>query len=769
MISTITVQRPHKMPPSDAHYTRNSNSAGAPLPIIPRRTTRSHSLPASQPSSQRPFIPTSCHRWSPHVIDSDSSSSSTSESSRSLTRTRRRRVKSARTNTSSPAGTTLPLLHTDPPCLSYQPQVKQEKPNNESGENVRPIAAPRPLVYAPGMLRLSLETMRSHMVADSHIQRHDPRSNPGNGSKSAPPDTKANEGSRIIIRKKSGQPVKSSLKASRSSTSGNLSVVTVGSSSKSEPPTPKVVHFDTKLEHVKLFLAEQKPLAVSRDGSPTDDTSGTDSDFPSFIYGDEPDTRRARRKLVMRLINMAPKFNPGADVALEDFYLNFDGTNILGKIRVRNIAYCKTITVRFTFDSWQTTSEVTGRYAESIDPQFDRFSFSIRLNDLLARIEGKTFMMAIRYNVDGQEFWDNNNQQNYVAVFTKAKVSRESKRSDDEDASDVENLRNRLEQVILQGKEKSSTLRSSQTAKVLESKETDLPSLKSGIALSSRYDFATSLRNPSIWNPSDVPAWGSPSIGTRTLSPPAPLARSSSLPLPPSSIPWPEKRSPPRRPAALPVSTSLKGQSLLGSPRDHREELLLSPPRTSLGKLDDNTGTTRTRNHQRAYLDIGSVGTSSYVRRTPPGTPTSKPTELDLFSIASIPSPSLSSSRCHSFPPLTTGDSLLLPSPASFGFEPISAPIGGRQLLSPTLAARDFSRGLGLNLGESSGDSDLSTPSLSTPTSSRSTTPSPTDPFTKPTLPLLGEDTFGPVSGLDMANTMQPVSPGTNYRHFLSK
>jgi hypothetical protein len=80
-----------------------------------------------------------------------------------------------------------------------------------------------------------------------------------------------------------------------------------------------------------------------------------------------------------------PKPTRVPNAALEDYYLNFEGTSILGKIRVRNIAYCKTVAIWFTFDFWQTTSEVVGRYVESVNSQFDRFSFSIRLNDLLAR------------------------------------------------------------------------------------------------------------------------------------------------------------------------------------------------------------------------------------------------------------------------------------------------------------------------------------------------------------------------------------------------
>jgi hypothetical protein len=101
-------------------------------------------------------------------------------------------------------------------------------------------------------------------------------------------------GNRLVC-KKSGQLaqlVKSSLMISKSATRNTLSVVSVPQSSKDH--SQKAVHFDSQLEHVKLFLAEQKPLAVSRDGSPFDDTSGTDSDFPKSIFG-ECDERRSRK------------------------------------------------------------------------------------------------------------------------------------------------------------------------------------------------------------------------------------------------------------------------------------------------------------------------------------------------------------------------------------------------------------------------------------------------------------------------------------------
>lgn len=233
-----------------------------------------------------------------------------------------------------------------------------------------------------------------------------------------------------LARKKSGEPLKSSLKSRRTVVRGDLSVVTGEAmslaSSMSEPTTPihssKSVHFDSQLEHVKLFLAEQKPLAVSRDGSPTTDTSGTDSDFPAFIFGEDekPDKKG---KLVMEVTNMPGKDEPTrieADCALEELTLGPDGATIQGRVRVKNIAFEKWVAVRFTFDWWQTTSEVTARYARTLESGvYDIFTFTIRLNDMLARIEEKTLFMAVRYTVAGLEIWDNNDSRNFQVEFSR--------------------------------------------------------------------------------------------------------------------------------------------------------------------------------------------------------------------------------------------------------------------------------------------------------------------------------------------------------------
>jgi len=548
-----------------------------------------------------------------------------------------------------------------------------------------------------------------------------------------------------FIRKKSGQLVKSSLKSSRSVSRTGLTVSTFSQSSKSEPTTPtsKAVHFDTQLEHVKLFLAEQKPLAVSRDGSPTDDTSGTDSDFPRFIFGDEDNNVKPKKKLVMQLANMPARVNPNSDVALEELVLASDGVSILGKVRVKNLAYAKWIAVRFTFDSWQTTSEVTGKYLESLSPEFDRFGFTIRLNDLLARIEGKTLIVAVRYSVEGKEIWDNNGGNNYVATFTKSKVVDESPSvqqrsfpliktkatttlSDDEASTDLADLKNKLEKVV-QSKDRTGPAFLASTPSTVSSSgrrlspTPDTTSFRTSPSFGSRYDLAASLKN--TWRP-DVQ---SQPLHSRTHSFPMSSPRNTG-----SSIPFPQiqRHSPARQ---------------LGSPRDIGEDTFTNIPRQPSDYDNDSAPfhvqqpqpTKPARNHQRGYFDLAITTTSPPpsamgLRRTPPGTPSGH--SNGVLEDGWVASPQ----RYNSFPPLG-----VMASPVS-AVSVTPTTVYGSTVPNTAFSYADI-RGDG-------GDSELSTPSMVTPSSSRESTPSPSE--------MYGNGATG--KGADM-------SPDTHYRHFLNK
>jgi len=443
--------------------------------------------------------------------------------------------------------------------------------------------------------------------------------------------------------------LKSSLKGKRSSLGahGALTIVTstgsdLSKASRSEPATPtlsKNVHFDAHLEHVKLFLAEQKPLAVSRDGSPTD-TSGTDNDFPSFIYDDGDDSDA--HVLVMHRVNVPLERVAGErDVQLERLEFAPEIPALNGIVRVKNLAFEKWVAVRFTLDWWQTTSEVTARYVDSVeDGVFDRFAFVIKLHDVMARAEEKTLFLAVRYTITGREIWDNNNGANYQVRIAREKTAGAEKHSETTEErtitqkqspqvqvgipdvsrgdSHIEDLKCKLEQVA-RGREATVgsllTCRSRQRHS-LSATPSPPPSLKSDAPLSSRYDFAESFRT--TWQPpaSPVPHYA------RTSTYPAPHMHAN-------TIPWPQK--------ICTVASSKKPIPSLGSPRDSIDDADFRPAAHFAEDSDDGIdayasalspslrrvmspakSTSSGRAHQRGgYLNLSTSG----VRRTPPGSP----------------------------------------------------------------------------------------------------------------------------------------------------
>jgi hypothetical protein len=544
----------------------------------------------------------------------------------------------------------------------------------------------RPLMYCPGVpLRLQTAGYKGRTLSESLVR----------SSSESPAGSSSIDGSLPrLIRKKSGQLVKPSLKSSKSRDS--LTVLTRSSSSKSEPNTPthaKNVHFDSKLEHVKLFLAEQKPLAVSRDGSPTEDTSGTDNDFPPFIFGDS-DAMQPGKRLVMHVPNMPTNVDLNADVALEELTLSPDRTCILGRVRLRNITYAKWLAVRFTFDNWQTTSEVTGKYVESVDNDFDRFSFSIRLNDLLARIEGKTLYMALRYTTAGREFWDNNGGNNYLAVFTKVAPSTTSVSSNDKNpaGSAIADLRSKLEKVAL-GEQKTSP-----SPLARSSSDLGFPATASFAA---RYDFGTSLKEP--WKPVDFTSPPTPRH-IRTQSHPATTTPNSARP---ANV----------KTRGIGIITSLP---VLGSPREIDDEALFSGPRIETDLEESPFPVPPVRHHRRGYFDDTAMVAELRVRRTSQDTPRIHSFD-DLTPV----------SKFHPFPSVQNPRS----SPFEMGSTPESA-----------------------SSDSTSGADEQSTPSLGSPaSSSRSSTPSPTDN-------LLMHSLFGTNGDVD-----PQASPNTNYHQFLTR
>lgn len=81
---------------------------------------------------------------------------------------------------------------------------------------------------------------------------------------------------------------------------------------------------------------------------------------------------------------------------------------IHGIVKVMNIAYDKEVSVRWTHDKWRTHHDSKCSYCQgSSDGVTDRFSFTLPAN-------GDDIEFAVCYRVNGAEYWDSFNGQNYL-------------------------------------------------------------------------------------------------------------------------------------------------------------------------------------------------------------------------------------------------------------------------------------------------------------------------------------------------------------------
>lgn len=100
----------------------------------------------------------------------------------------------------------------------------------------------------------------------------------------------------------------------------------------------------------------------------------------------------------------------GLNVSLEAIVLRDFG--VYGTVKVKNLAYGKKVTIRYTVDGWSTYRDVVAQYHEaSHTSSTDTFDFEVALPTTL--IKDCKLEFAISYKVLGVEFWDNNNGDNY--------------------------------------------------------------------------------------------------------------------------------------------------------------------------------------------------------------------------------------------------------------------------------------------------------------------------------------------------------------------
>ena len=252
-----------------------------------------------------------------------------------------------------------------------------------------------------------------------------------------------------------GRPLKPSLKsASSSSIADDMAAAGARHTRAQSMPTtpgfgPKNVHFKEKedgLESVRVFRRTGKPVSVSKPTSDTEtETEPEPSGYPfpnvsSSNFGSSGSSSLTE----IATCSPIPALNPSpyANVHLESITLPPARPPVLrGTILVRNIVFEKNVGVRFTLDEWTTVSEVLATYTGPVGPTealagtnhgktvgdligstaangWDRFNFSIKLEDYEAYLRQRTLFLVTRYSAPGVgDFWDNNSGGNYRITF----------------------------------------------------------------------------------------------------------------------------------------------------------------------------------------------------------------------------------------------------------------------------------------------------------------------------------------------------------------
>ncbi|XP_030069905.1 protein phosphatase 1 regulatory subunit 3D [Microcaecilia unicolor] len=84
---------------------------------------------------------------------------------------------------------------------------------------------------------------------------------------------------------------------------------------------------------------------------------------------------------------------------------------VAGTVRVLNVAFHKTVAVRYTVSEWRSQQEARAVW-QSGGAASDLFAFCLPVPPFLLQ-PGSALRFAVRYQVGGEEYWDNNDGQNY--------------------------------------------------------------------------------------------------------------------------------------------------------------------------------------------------------------------------------------------------------------------------------------------------------------------------------------------------------------------
>ncbi|EAZ63362.1 regulatory subunit for phosphoprotein phosphatase type 1 (PP-1), partial [Scheffersomyces stipitis CBS 6054] len=356
------------------------------------------------------------------------------------------------------------------------------------------------------LLEKATDPTRQNSLLNSHLGDSAVVDGPGSPSGPNSPADVTNSPSNDkykLVRKKSGELVKPSLKDPNATYFNKKR-----SQSLPTTPTYKQVHFGGDND-VRYFKKKDRPTAISASNSPTlegaeilvkrinlDSEEETDDDSTDDYYDDEgedgdelnghyskyrhhhrhnnPDeddeeynnfnlnstgsTKYPRAKAIrnidwqLKLLNFPPlsydtRIKREVPVFLERLFISVDKKYLLGHIAVKNVAFEKYLTVRYSLDNWMTIIEIPSLYAPDRPDilkknNYDRFIFQVPLENLFdsfrlstsssessdssdnndsnsEKSQEKVYQLCIKYVANNVDFWDNNGFKNYVIKLIK--------------------------------------------------------------------------------------------------------------------------------------------------------------------------------------------------------------------------------------------------------------------------------------------------------------------------------------------------------------
>ncbi|CDH55457.1 predicted protein [Lichtheimia corymbifera JMRC:FSU:9682] len=162
----------------------------------------------------------------------------------------------------------------------------------------------------------------------------------------------------------------------------------------------KTVRFSDTIEHVRFFYQWEAPTMETT----TPRCQQLNDHKGSFNSGLVVPTANANDKAVVQLEYFSVQPNQQHPL-------------VTGQCSVVNLAFEKHVIVRYTFDNWRTFTDTDAIYqgpCSGSDNSKDRFSFSFVWHNAVGD-DHQRLQLALRYLVNGHEYWDNNNGQNYNA------------------------------------------------------------------------------------------------------------------------------------------------------------------------------------------------------------------------------------------------------------------------------------------------------------------------------------------------------------------